>query len=72
MTDQLALLRLKPSAQAVLDALREAPAGLTPGELWMQVGVYRASARVMELRRAGYSISCEHVRDAIYRYRLEA
>lgn len=38
----------------LLDALAKRP--MTAGEIWQQLGIARASARVFDLRRDGYDI----------------
>lgn len=76
MTEQLGLAladapRLKASAVKVLRMLQAAgPRGVTSGELANAYSL-RYSARLLEIRRAGYSVRKEPVRDsAQWRYWL--
>jgi hypothetical protein len=64
--------RLKPSARRVLTALRNAgPRGLTTAQLCQPgVGGVRFSARIMELRDVGLTITSKQERSGSYRYKL--
>lgn len=64
-------MKLKPQTQAVLDLLRSTPEGITPIEALREVGTFRLSARVLELRRAGYPITSKSAGDGVWIYRLE-
>ena len=61
MTAQLSLAldtpALKPQTRALLEELRKGP--VSSLDCLRVVGSYRASARVMELRQAGYIIRTE-------------
>lgn len=62
---------MKGQKLAILKALRQAKtAGLTGLEIYELTGSMRFSARIKELRDVGYTISSEHVRGSVYRYRL--
>lgn len=65
---------LKPSAAAVLELLRERPAGITAIDALAAVGSFRLGARIWELKAAGYEITSETIRTGsgkhISRYRL--
>ena len=67
-------MKLKPQVLALLAFLRERGAlGVSPLDCWLQLGIYRASGRVLELRRAGYVVTTERVRSGCHvfaRYRL--
>lgn len=57
--------------QTVLRLLRErGEAGITAIELDRAFGIYRAGARVFELRRAGHTILTENHHGKTARYRL--
>lgn len=62
---------MKPQTQAVLDLLRSQPEGVTPIQALREVGTFRLSARVWELRQAGYRITAESVGNGIWRYRIQ-
>lgn len=63
---------LKPSAVRVLVALQAAGSrGATTHELGQHdVGGFRYSARILELREAGYRITKSYEREGSYRYTL--
>ena len=62
---------LKPSALAVLELLRSRPEGITPIEALRDAGCYRLSARLLELRAAGFVISVKSAGRGVFIYRLE-
>jgi len=64
---QRELRRRGKNEQRVLDRLRQGPA--TTLEL-VAVGGIRATGRVSDLRKAGFTINAEHVKDGLWRYRL--
>lgn len=45
--------------QRLLNALKAGP--LTPMECWNQLGIYRVSGRILELRQDGHDIKTEMV-----------
>ena len=67
---------MKPQSRQLLMLLEAAgPDGVTARQAWLSLGIYRAAARVMELRRDGYTISTTIERQqaggTFARYRLE-
>lgn len=62
--------RRKSNRDKALEALLAAgPSGLTNVQL-MAIAGARAGSRVQELRDRGYSVTCTHERDGIWRYVL--
>jgi hypothetical protein len=50
---------MKRQTRQVLDMLRVHPDGITGLDALRDAGIYRLSGRILELRQAGYAISCD-------------
>lgn len=51
---------LSKQCQRVYDRLKQGP--LTPLESWAEIGVYRLSARILDLKESGIKIQRERIR----------
>jgi hypothetical protein len=59
-----------PQTERILKALRESKSGITSRDM-VNMGIFRYSARLAELRQAGYNIVAVREKGTLFRYYLK-